>query len=588
MKVQSATRAMKNRKYIRRFAPQSIPRASLDALEKLPTRVFDGLHATPTWDKVTDDAQLKAWLVANPIPAPRAVAALSSPLFNGTVFFAQVSFVSAGVAPSSISLADMQTIISYASNAVLPIAWYASQYGPCWVAVWPTPIPYIAHVNGGTFARSDLETWVDAIGQFMRSQGISNPCVVIPHNRDLPNSPQNTTDKDPYHFVTDNGTVYVYSLVFAENLTVADNNTPDPNDLNSTIDVYALNLSHELGEMVVDPTIDNDNPEVCDPCATNCTSGGGVNRYSFFDDNALYLGGGVNIRAVAGYSFFINSIVRAGVPLDSGGCIGNANDVNSACLYAPPLVTGQLVAYVDDGTVFNVSAPMVVGLDEWQYFEVLFSGTDINAVNRIYAVDISGELLSYSDSGTLGNVSAPITVGFGGWQDFQFLFGGTDAAGDNRIYAVNANGELLSYGDDGTPGNVSAPITVGFGGWHDFKFLFAGMNAAGDTRIYAVNANGELLSYGDDGTPGNVSAPVTVGFGGWHDFQFLFAGTNDAGDNRIYAVNSNGELLSYGDDGTPGNVSAPVIVGRSDWLEFQFLFAGKNLSGANNIYAVPT
>ena len=78
------------------------------------------------------------------------------------------------------------------------------------------------------------------------------------------------------------------------------------------------------------------------------------------------------------------------------------------------------MAYVDDGTVFNVSAPMVVGLDEWQYFEVLFSGTDINAVNRIYAVDISGELLSYSDSGTLGNVSAPITVGFGGWQDFQF------------------------------------------------------------------------------------------------------------------------------------------------------------------------
>jgi hypothetical protein len=198
----------------------------------------------------------------------------------------------------------------------------------------------------------------------------------------------------------------------------------------------------------------------------------------------------------------------------------------------------------------------------------------------------TGELLSYGDAGTIGNVSDPVTVGLGGWQGFKFLFSGTNLGAENRIYAVDPSGQLLSYGDSGTAGNVSSPVVVGFGGWQNFKFLFCGRNVAGENRIYAVDQNGQLLSFGDAGTPGNVSSPVVVGFGGWQDFKFLFSGTNVTGENRIYAVDQSGQLLSYGDAGTPGNVSSPVVVGLGGWLQFTFLFAGRNLAGEDRIYAV--
>jgi hypothetical protein len=581
MQPMCTTRAMKVLKYLHRTVPKTIPRASLDALEKLPSSLLAGLHAASNWDTVTDDAQLKSWLANNPIPAPRTIAKVSEPLFDGTLVFAQVSFVTSGVAPSGISAADMQTAISYATLAVLPIQWYASQYGPNSVTVWPTAIPFIANVQGGVFSVAEFEGWVDAVAQFMRNQQIPNPCVVILHNRDLPNSAQFTGERNSHHLMTDNGTPYIYSLVQGEGLSITDNNHMVMNKSNEN--VYAIDLSHEIAEMIVDPTGDNNNPEVCDACSTGCNS---FNLYTLFDQNFRYMGATQDISLASGFAFFINSIVRAGTALDSNFCITQGGNVQSACIYPPPLQAGQLLSYLDDGTPGNVSDPVVVGFGGWLDFNFLFAGTNVAGDNRIYAVNASGQLLSYGDDGITGNVSNPVVVGFGGWLDFKFLFAGTNVAGDNRIYAVNAGGQLLSYGDDGITGNVSSPVVVGLGGWLDFKFLFAGTNAAGDNRIYAVNASGQLLSYGDDGNTGNVSSPVVVGEADWRVPKFLFAGANGAGDNRIYAVNAGGQLLSFSDDGTLDNVSHPVIVGFDDWLDFKLLFCGRNVSGSNRIYAV--
>jgi hypothetical protein len=522
MESTCATRAVKVLKYLRREVPATISRSSVDELEELPSGVLANLGITSNWDEVTKDEQLRNWLAANPVPAPRAKA--SGPLLEGTVVFVQVTFQVAGQPPSAMSLADVQTVRDYADLAVIPIHRYASQYGPNSVDVWPEIMPFTANLPTDTFTLSTFETWVDKIAQTARDSKVDNPCIVILHNRDLPNSPQFQGQRDPFHSITGSGVPFVYSLVFGENLTIA-----DPGHF------YADKVSHEIAEMTVDPKADGSNPEVCDPCAGNCNN----LWFNLFDSNGVYMGGTADTASVTGWAFYINPLVDGAIPLNSNGCIVAAAEFMSGCVYPPPFV--------------------------------------------------AGELLSYTDDASQGNVSAPILVGFDDWLEFQFLFAGQNALGENRIYAVNSSGELLSYEDTGTQGNVSAPAIVGFGGWLQFKFLFAGKNALGENRIYAVNSSGELLSYGDNGSQGNVSAPVTVGFGGWLDFTFLFAGQNAQGQNRIYAVNQsqNGQLLSYGDDGNRGNVSSPVTVGFDDWLDFRYLFAGRNLDGANRIYAVP-
>ena len=90
-------------------------------------------YARSNLDALTDDEQLKLWLSQNPMAVARAT--VQSPLFNGTLVFAQLSFAIPGLAPSSVNAADTQTAISYATLAVGPIQRYASQYGPNSVSV---------------------------------------------------------------------------------------------------------------------------------------------------------------------------------------------------------------------------------------------------------------------------------------------------------------------------------------------------------------------------------------------------------------------------------------------------------------------
>jgi Tachylectin len=578
MESTCATRAVKVLKYLRREVPATISRSSVDELEELPSGVLARLHATSNWDEVTKDEQLRDWLAANPVPAPRAE--VSGPLFDGTLVFVQVLFQVGGQPPSAITMADVQTARDYAELAVIPIQRYASQYGPNSVGVSPDIIQWSAHLPTDTFTISDFESWVDYIAQTARESGVSNPCVVILHNRQLPNSAQFTGERDSFHGMTANGNPYCYSLVFGENLNVADNN----HTINGVPDdkVYAHNLSHEIAEMTVDPQVGS-NPEVCDACAGNCSN----SWFDLFDSNGVFMGGTAVTASASGFAFFINAIMSAAVPVNSDGCLAVAADAESGCVYPPPFVAGELLSYTDDGAPGNVANPVLAGFGGWLQFTSLFAGRNALGQSRIYAVNSHGQLLSYQDTGAQGNVAGPIAVGADGWTQFKFLFAGQNAYDENRIYAVTSGGQLLSYTDNGTPGNVGNPVKVGAGGWQQFRFVFAGQNAAGENRIYAVNSGGQLLSYTDNGTPGNVGNPVKVGNGAWLEFTHLFAGQNALAENRIYGVSSGGELFSYFDNGAPGNVANPIMVGFGGWQVFKFLSAGQNTLGQNRIYAVP-
>lgn len=527
MEATCATRAVKVLKYLRREIPATISRSSVDELEELPSGVLAGLHTTSNWDEVTQDEQLREWLAANPVSAPRAT--VSGPLFDGTLVFVQVMFQVGGQPPSAITMADVQTARDYAELAVIPIQRYASQYGRSSVGVSPDVIQWSAHLPTDTFTVADFESWVDYIAQTARESNVSNPCVVILHNRDLPNSAQFTGERDSFHGMTANGNPYCYSLVFGENLDVADNNhtiNGVPNDK-----VYAHNLSHEIAEMTVDPKVGS-NPEVCDACAGNCSN----SWFDLFDSNGVFMGGTAVTASASGFAFFINAIMSPAVPMNSDGCFAVAADAESGCVYPPPFVAGELLSYTDDGAPGNVANPVLAGFGGWLQFTSLFAGRNAAGQSRIYAVNSPGQLLSYQDTGAQGNVYGPVTVGADGWQQFRFVFAGQNAAGENRIYAVNSGGQLLSYTDNGSPGNVGNPVKVGNGAWLEFTHLFAGQNALAENRIYGVNGGGQLFSYFDNGAPGNVANPIMVGFGGWQVFTFLLAGQNTPGQNRIYAV----------------------------------------------------
>ncbi len=373
-----STRAVKVLKYLHCMAPATVPRSSLYALEKIPASRLSEIHTTADWNEVTDSVVLKKWLANNPVPSPTAFA--SSPLFNGTLVFVQLIFQQPNLPASAVSPADVQTALNYANLAIQPIQWYATQYGQPNVSVSPTVIPFTAELTGDSFTLQEFEGWVDQCATIARNSNVSNPCIVILHNRNLPNSGMFSGQRDSYHSMTGTGATYCYCLVFGENLSVADNNhtiSGRPNDK-----VYAHNLSHEIAEMVVDPGGSIHNREVCDACAGNCNN----SLFDLFDANGAFLGGTADTAAASGFAFFINSIVSASVGLDSKSCVVQGADAQGACVYPPPFVTGQLLSYGDAGTPGNVSDPAVVGFGGWQDFTFLFCGRNQAAENRIYAV----------------------------------------------------------------------------------------------------------------------------------------------------------------------------------------------------------
>jgi len=85
-----------------------------------------------------------------------------SALFRGTIHFVRVTFATPGQ-NFSVSSADMQTMLSYAQHAIVPISEWTRQYGPSTVTISPTVLEFTANLSSTSFADSDLQTWVNSI-----------------------------------------------------------------------------------------------------------------------------------------------------------------------------------------------------------------------------------------------------------------------------------------------------------------------------------------------------------------------------------------------------------------------------------------
>ena len=315
------TRALKNARLIQSIAPHVIPaKEPLEGFASLvPLNMLQKFHLMSEAELVAHPDLLKAQRSLRAADLERA--RVSSPLFHGTLYFVRmIWFQEANGAQIAVSVADINTAIQYSTLAVKSISGYAAQYGPNHVDVSPTIITAGFAVTNGVYNDDAVRRWVNQILHDNKLNP-STSCIVMLNpegqmvNTDAINGVLGYHGKAncPYIFVNGVGS----------NWDVADTFT------SQIPDHYAIRLSHEIAEMVVDPDASS-NPEVCDPCGPNC---GRVWRAYFEAPSNSPVP--VLIKATQDhppsfpYTFFINAIVQ---PAHAGDCPAS----EAACAYAPP------------------------------------------------------------------------------------------------------------------------------------------------------------------------------------------------------------------------------------------------------------
>ncbi len=274
-----------------------------------------------------------------------------SALFSGTIHFVHVTFATPGQ-NFAVSAADMQTMVTYARRAIVPISEWATQYGPSAVAISPTVLEFTANMTSASFADSDLQGWVNSI---VSSNGLdtSSTAIVVPCPPQI--SESSGTGIGPnsgYHFIAN--VPYAVWGMGGTGITLADE-----------ADVYAMVVSHEIAEMIIDPQADDSNPEVGDPCCENCL---GSDFYrAYFDSFNDYLGtnqqtppGGFN------FAYYTAVVVK---PEGGAHFGGDCHATPADCNYAPVIQNFYFVIEKDDYGRDEVSDNLTYPLAFYMFLE---------------------------------------------------------------------------------------------------------------------------------------------------------------------------------------------------------------------------
>jgi hypothetical protein len=120
------------------------------------------------------------------------------PLFNGTLYFVQITFTGGGGGATTLNSTDLNTAKEYASFAVNPICTYANWYGTgigstARISVSSTPLSFSVNASGN-YGDSDLQGWIDQIVNDNKLQAGGGSCIIIMN--DITGSIQNN-DADP-------------------------------------------------------------------------------------------------------------------------------------------------------------------------------------------------------------------------------------------------------------------------------------------------------------------------------------------------------------------------------------------------------
>ena len=305
-----ATRARKNLLQLRGRLPIVFPTPEPAAgyASIVPLELLGRLHRMSGGAR----ARLPAPLLgqAAELPLVRPTESATSPLFSGTLWIVSLKLTSpAGLA--AVSAADIAVAQEFAKLAAPSISRYAAQYGPNAVSDGGRVLDLPVTVQGTGYNDQTLQQWANTLAQqskipttdalvFLNPPGVGNTDAPVAQG------------VLGYHGMAQ--LPYIFVNVLGSGFSVA-----DPHDQ------FALALSHEIAEMVVDPRADASNPEVCDPCGPNCQTP----IRDYFDGAGTYLGSTTAFPPPYPYAFFLNAIVQ---PVGATACPAQA----AQCTYAPP------------------------------------------------------------------------------------------------------------------------------------------------------------------------------------------------------------------------------------------------------------
>ena len=364
------TQAIKNARFIQSAAPHlfATDPTSEGFGTGIPLEILSGLHRmAPNSPLLGRYPHVTGFLKDHTLPIPKTMGPGDMPirytLFTGTIYIVQITFQT----PSRsymVATPDLQMIVEYASHAIVPISQYATQYGDLdvnSVTVSPIIITFAVQLLQNTCTDNDVQSWVNEI---VASNNLSpDSCLLIA-------IPFGITEFGPIGPVPNNGgyhwnanVPYIVVGVDRSGLTLDD-----------IVDGYAMGVSHEIAEMVVNPTpyAHLQNPEVCDPCDSNCNNFG---WRCYFDQSDRYLGSnGDTPPRGFNYSYFICGVVN---PAGAGYCPASFEN----CSYAPPgypkipiwigpIVLQILTGIIEDGGGIGIVGGHPVPLPPWGAVEV--------------------------------------------------------------------------------------------------------------------------------------------------------------------------------------------------------------------------
>jgi len=329
------TRRNKNARYLQSVAPHIIPQQEpAEGFTSLvPSHLLSRLSTLNEAD-AGEHAQLREFLRSTRVPQIGTLPV--GPLFSGTLYLVQLT-VSVIKGESSlpdhmIPDTDMATMLQYTQRAVRPISAYCSQYGVNSLAVSPNILGFNATItlkahepitNVG-YTAFMLEGWLNTI---VAKHGLptDRSCLIVFNPPGLINLHATAISGElGYHSKA--SVPYCFCNVFGQNFTLDDRQ-----------DAYALQLSHEIAEMTVDPDADYSNPEVCDPCGPNCHQKAWRDYFSGTQHALITKNGFIQstreFPPPFSYSFFINAIAKAAA---TSFLHCPPADPQTACGYAPP------------------------------------------------------------------------------------------------------------------------------------------------------------------------------------------------------------------------------------------------------------
>jgi hypothetical protein len=359
--------------------------------------------------------------------------------------------------------------------------------------------------------------------------------------------------------------------VFGQNLTIADRGN-----------LYAQTLSHEIAEAVVDPKADENNPEVCDACAGNCSN----KQFDLFDGAGNFIGGTNKLSTAPPFTFFINSIIQPEFYDPETECAITNADKTSVCIYPPPplwsgpgtlTTVGNIVSIAGHFSTSDQRHLVVVGTQQggiheifWKPAQAGIEGEDnlpvslgnnnIAAVGSMYNSDQQRHLVVVGKK--TGKVEEifwkPNTVGIEGHDELPVGFGPNRIAAVAGLYDNNQQRHLVFVAT--TFGKVHEIFwkadTAGIEGDDDLPVNFTPNTISGlaalynsDDQRYVVvvgtraGALHEIFWKADTaGVEGHDDLPVTVGsivaVSGFYDIakkrHVVVAATTDGKVHQVY------------------------------------------------------